>query len=74
MLAPPNMGAQYQRDYVTAFPNLASEHKVAFLPFILEGIALNPKLNQGDGIHPNAAGAKVLTETVYDSLKPLLKK
>lgn len=74
MLAPPNMGSKYQRDYVMTFPNLASEHKVAFLPFILEGIALNPKLNQGDGIHPNAAGAKVLTETVYDSLQPLLKK
>ncbi len=74
MLAPPNMGAKYQREYVSVFPDLASEHKTAFLPFILEGIALDPKLNQGDGIHPNAAGAKVLTETVYNSLKPLLKK
>jgi acyl-CoA thioesterase-1 len=74
MLAPPNMGAKYQREYVSVFPDLASEHKTAFLPFILEGIALDPKLNQGDGIHPNAAGAKVLTETVYNSLKLLLKK
>jgi len=74
MLAPPNMGAKYQREYVSVFPDLASEYKIAFLPFILEGIALDPKLNQGDGIHPNAAGAKVLAETVYNSLKPLLKK
>jgi len=74
MLAPPNMGAKYQRDYISAFPDLASEYKTAFLPFILENIALNPKLNQGDGIHPNAEGAKVMTETIYKALKPLLKK
>jgi acyl-CoA thioesterase-1 len=74
MLAPPTMGAQYQRDFVSVFPDLASEHKVEFMPFILEGIALNPKLNQGDGIHPNAEGAKILTANVYDALKPLLKK
>lgn len=74
MLAPPNMGAQYQRDYTAVFPDLASQYKTAFLPFILENIALNPKLNQGDGIHPNADGAKVMTGTVYTALKPMLKK
>ena len=74
MLAPPNMGAKYQREYTSVFPDLASEYKTAFLPFILEGIALDPKLNQGDGIHPNAEGAKKMTETVYSSLKPLFKK
>jgi len=74
MLAPPNMGAKYQREYTAVFPDLASEYKTAFLPFILENIALNPKLNQGDGIHPNAEGAKVMTETIYKSLKPLLRK
>ncbi len=74
MLAPPTMGAQYQREYTTAFPDLASEYKVEFLPFILDGIALDPKLNQGDGIHPNAEGSKVLTANVYKGLQPLLKK
>ena len=74
MLAPPTMGAQYQREFVTAFPDLASEYKVEFMPFVLEGIALDPKLNQGDGIHPNAEGAKVLTANVYKALQPLLKK
>ena len=74
MLAPPTMGAKYQREFVTAFPDLASEYKVEFMPFVLEGIALDPKLNQGDGIHPNADGAKVLTTNVYKSLQPLLKK
>ncbi len=74
MLAPPTMGAKYQREFVSVFPDLANEYKTAFLPFILEGIALNPKLNQGDGIHPNAEGEKMMTETIYNSLKPLLKK
>ena len=74
MLAPPTMGAQYQRDFVMTFPDLASDHQVEFLPFVLEGIALDPKLNQGDGIHPNAEGAKVLTANVYKALMPLLEK
>lgn len=74
MLAPPTMGAQYQREFVMVFPDLASDYKVKFMPFILEGIALDPKLNQSDGIHPNAEGAKVLTANVYKSLMPLLVK
>ena len=74
MLAPPTMGAKYQQEFVGAFPDLADEYKVEFLPFVLEGIALDKKLNQADGIHPNAEGAKVLTENVYKALKPLLEK
>ena len=74
MLAPPTMGAQYQRDFVAVFPDLASKHKVKFLPFVLEGVALDPKLNQGDGIHPNADGSKVLTANVYKALAPMLQK
>ncbi len=74
MLAPPTMGAQYQREYVNAFPDLASEYKVEFLPFLLENIALNKDLNQGDGIHPNAKGEIIMTENVYKALKPMLAK
>ena len=73
MLAPPTMGAQYQRDYVTAFPDLAAEYKVPFLPFLLENVALDKNLNQADGIHPNAAGAKIMTENVYKALEPILR-
>ena len=72
MLAPPTMGAQYQREYTTAFPDLADEHKVAFLPFILENIALKKELNQADGIHPNAEGEKIMTDNVYKELKKML--
>lgn len=74
MLAPPTMGAEYQRAYVNAFPDLASEYKVEFLPFLLEGIALDKNLNQADGIHPNAEGAKIMTANVYKALKPMLTK
>jgi acyl-CoA thioesterase I len=74
MLAPPTMGAEYQKAYTSAFPELASEHNVSFMPFILEGIALKRELNQGDGIHPNAAGAKIMTENIYNALKPMLTK
>jgi acyl-CoA thioesterase-1 len=74
MLAPPNVGAQYQRDYQMVFPDLASEYKVTFLPFLLENIALNRDLNQADGIHPNAEGSKIMTENIYKALKPMLSK
>lgn len=74
MLAPPNVGAQYQRDYQLVFPDLASEYKVKFLPFLLENVALNKDLNQADGIHPNAEGEKIMTENVYKALQPMLTK
>jgi acyl-CoA thioesterase I len=73
MIAPPTMGDQYAKDFTFAFPDLAEKHKIEFLPFILENVALNPKLNQADGIHPNAEGEKIMTENVYKALKILLK-
>jgi acyl-CoA thioesterase-1 len=74
MFAPPNVGAQYQQDYMNAFPDLADQYDVDFLPFLLENIALDKKLNQPDGIHPNAEGEKIMTDNVYKALKPLLAK
>ncbi len=74
MLSPGSMGAQYQADYINTFHDLAQEHKVAFMPFILDGIALKANLNQQDGIHPNADGEKVMTDNIYKALKPLLNK
>ncbi len=72
MLAPPTMGAEYQRDFTRAFPDLAAEHKVAFLPFLLENVALDKDLNQADGIHPNPRGTKIMAENIYAALKPML--
>ena len=74
MLAPPSVGADYQREYVNTFPDLADKYKVEFLPFLLENIALNKNLNQADGIHPNADGARIMTDNVYKELKPMLMK
>lgn len=74
MLAPPTMGSEYQKQYVDAFPDLASKHKVEFVPFLLENVALDKKLNQADGIHPNPAGTKIMMENIYKELKPMLKK
>ncbi|MFM9904883.1 MAG: arylesterase [Pyrinomonadaceae bacterium] len=74
MLAPPTMGAEYQRAFQLAFPDLATEHKVEFLPFLLENIALKKELNQADGIHPNPEGERIMTDNVYKALKPILQK
>lgn len=74
MLAPPNVGAEYQRQYVAVFPDLAEKYQVEFLPFLLENVALDSKLNQADGIHPNAEGAKIMTDNIYKELKPMLAK
>lgn len=74
MLAPTSVGAQYQRDYTAAFPDLATKYKVTFLPFLLENVALNKDLNQADGIHPNAKGEVIMTDNIYKALQPMLKK
>jgi len=74
MLAPPTMGSDYQRTFSDAFPDLAEKQKVAYLPFLLDGIALKKELNQADGIHPNAQGEVLMMENVYKELKPLLAK
>lgn len=74
MIAPPTMGAEYQRAFSDAFPDLAEKHDVDYVPFLLDGVALNKELNQADGIHPNAHGTRLMTENIYKELKPLLTK
>jgi acyl-CoA thioesterase-1 len=71
MEAPPNYG----RDYIVAFhkvyPALANTYHVALVPFLLQGVAGNQELNQRDGIHPTAGGARIVTENVWSALKPI---
>ncbi|HCA57632.1 MAG TPA: arylesterase [Blastocatellia bacterium] len=74
MLAPPSMGSDYETNYRNAFPDLADEYNVAFLPFLLDGVAMKKELNQADGIHPNAEGTRLMMENIYAELKPLLTK
>lgn len=72
MEAPPNFGAIYTAQFRRVFHELASEHDVAFMPFLLEGVAGDPALNQTDGIHPTAAGAVIVADRVLEALAPLL--
>ena len=72
MQVPPNMGPEYSAAFRDIFPALAREYKVPLIPFMLEGVAGDPKLNQGDGIHPTAAGHVIVAETVWKHLQPLL--
>lgn len=65
MLAPRNLGKEYVAEFDGLFPDLAKKHKdVVFYPFFLDGVAAEPSLNQGDGIHPNAAGVAVIVERI----------
>jgi acyl-CoA thioesterase I len=72
MHIPPSMGAAYANDFHEIFAQLAAKNKTALIPFLLDGVGGNPSLNQGDGIHPNYTGEKIVTETVWKALKPLL--
>lgn len=73
MLAPPNTGNEYVNELNKAFTDLAKEEKVAFMPFFLENVGGIGKLNQADGIHPNAEGTKIVAGNVFKALIPLLK-
>jgi acyl-CoA thioesterase-1 len=74
MRLPPNYGEAYASDFAEAFRAVARGTSVAFLPFLLAGVAGDPSLNQADGIHPNAAGHRIVAEHVWPSLQPLLRR
>ena len=73
MEAPPNFGAAYTSNFRDVFRTLAESRDVTFVPFLLEGVAGVPSLNQADGIHPNEAGAARVAEHLWPSLEPLLR-
>jgi len=72
MLAPPNLGDEYEAEFNAIYPRLAEKHDVLFYPFFLDGVAAEPELNQPDGIHPNAEGTKVIVERILPYVKRLL--
>ena len=72
MLAPRNLGTDYAEDFDAVFPRLAARHTVAFYPFFLEGVAMEPELNQPDGIHPNAAGVAVIVQSIMPEVARLI--
>lgn len=72
MMVPPNMGSTYSSQFTAVFPELAKKNKASLLPFLLEGVAGDEKLNQADGIHPNIEGHKIVATNVTKVLMPLL--
>ena len=70
MLAPPNWGPEYKQAFDRIYPELAKAHDVPLYPFFLEGVAMDPALNQADGMHPNERGVAILV----DHIAPLVAK
>lgn len=72
MQAPPNLGRTYTTEFKDMFPKLAARNNMTLVPFLLDKVGGVPSLNQPDGIHPTAEGAKILAENVWVKLKELL--
>ena len=73
MLAPPNMGADYEKAFNAIYRELAEKHDVPLYPFFLEGVAAIPELNQADGIHPNSEGTMVIVHQLGPVVAQLLR-
>lgn len=69
MMVPPNMGKEYSEGFKRIFPELSAKNKTALYPFLLEGVGGIEKLNQADGIHPNAEGHKIIAKKLSAFLR-----
>ncbi len=74
MQAPPNLGPEYTQAFEDVYRRLAESYDVVFYPFLLQGVAADPSLNQGDGIHPTPAGYDVLVANILPSVEELLAR
>ncbi len=74
MLVPPNMGPHYSRQFQEIFPRLAERTGARLIPFLLEGVAGDPRLNLPDGIHPTPEGHRIVAENVWRVLEPILQE
>ena len=74
MEAPPNYGQEYATAFRNAFRDVARNEDVVFIPFLLDKVAGLSEMNQGDGIHPNERGARIIADTVWSALRPLLER
>jgi acyl-CoA thioesterase-1 len=74
MRAPRNLGEDYAKAFDAIFPELAAEHGVMLYPFFLDGVAMNPALNLGDGIHPNARGVAEIVTRILPSVEELMAR
>ena len=73
MEAPPNFGAGYPAAFRQTYRDLAKDHGVVLVPFLLDGVAGLPHMNQTDGIHPTADGAHKVADNLWSALQPLVK-
>lgn len=73
MMAPPNLGEAYTKQFRALYPELAKANGAALVPFLLDGVAGVARLNQADGIHPTPEGQRILAGNVWRVLEPLLK-
>ena len=73
MRMPRNMGPEYAEAFRAIYPALAQKNGIALIPFLLDGVAGRPELNQYDGIHPTPEGASVIADEVWKSIGPVLK-
>ncbi|WP_207762429.1 arylesterase [Niveispirillum lacus] len=72
MMAPRNLGSEYAKVFDAIYPDLAKKHGVPLYPFFLEGVAMDPKLNQEDGMHPTAEGVAVIVKNIMPSVMAVL--
>ncbi len=74
MMAPPNMGTDYEAAFNPIYKRLAEKHDIPLYDFILDGVAGDPGLNQADAIHPNIEGSKIIAERFFASVEAFLTK
>lgn len=74
MKGPRSYGPEYKEAFETMYPTLAKKHNTLLYPFFLDGVALNPKLNLEDGIHPNKQGVAVIVERILPFVEDLIKQ
>lgn len=74
MMAPRNLGSEYGTVFDAIYPELAKKHGVPLYPFFLEGVAMDPKLNQEDGMHPTAEGVAIIVKNILPSVTGVLDK
>jgi acyl-CoA thioesterase I len=72
MQAPPNLGDDYAAAFNAIYPDLAERYDILLYPFFLDGVAAEPRLNQPDGMHPTAAGVKVIVERMIEPVEALI--
>ena len=74
MQAPNSYGSEYQQSFNDVYPTLAEEFQISLYPFLLEGVALIPELNQSDGKHPNKEGTQIISKNLANKIHELMKR